>query len=136
MNGEAVRLQQVIWNLLSNAVKFTPKQGSHRCGINDRREQICKWSLATPAKASSRSFSRFIFDRFRQADSSAKRMHGGLGLGLSIVHSLVEMHGGEIRAASDGKGKGATFTLTLPIIALSESEEGRPKPVETKLLCS
>ena len=68
-------------------------------------------------------FLPFIFDRFRQADSSSKRVHGGLGLGLSIVRSLVEMHGGEIHATSRGKGKGSTFTLRLPLIAASDPDE-------------
>ena len=133
VNGEAVRLQQVIWNLLSNAVKFTPRQGRIDVEFATKGPDL-QVVISDTGEGIEQEFLPFIFDRFRQADSSAKRMHGGLGLGLSIVHSLVKMHGGEIGAASDGKGKGATFTLTLPILAPSESEDGGPEPVEKKLL--
>ncbi len=113
-------------------MKFTPKQG---------RIEVELKTVGTDAKVIIKDtgegiepeFLPFVFERFRQADSSAKRVHGGLGLGLSIVHSLVKMHGGEILAASDGKGKGATFTLILPILALSDSEDVSAKPLETKL---
>ena len=131
VNGEAVRLQQVIWNLLSNAVKFTPKQGRLEVELKTAGTNA-KVVIKDSGEGIEPEFLPFIFDRFRQADSSAKRVHGGLGLGLSIVHSLVEMHEGEIHAASDGKGKGATFTLTLPIMALSDSEDETTKPLETK----
>ena len=131
VDGEAVRLQQVIWNLLSNAVKFTPKQGRIEVELKATRRNA-KVVIKDSGEGIEPEFLPFIFERFRQADSSAKRVHGGLGLGLSIVRSLVEMHEGEIGAASDGKGKGATFTLTLPIVRVSDSAE-TPKPVETKL---
>ncbi|HEU5460169.1 MAG TPA: response regulator, partial [Pyrinomonadaceae bacterium] len=130
VNGEAVRLQQVIWNLLSNAVKFTPTNGRITVELKTAGT-VLKVVISDTGEGIDSEFLPFIFDRFRQADSSAKRIHGGLGLGLSIVRSLVEMHKGEIDAASDGKGKGTTFTLTLPIMALSES--GIPNPLETKL---
>lgn len=129
VNGEAVRLQQVIWNLLSNAVKFTPKQGRIEVELKTSGTNAIV-VIKDSGEGIEPEFLPFIFERFRQADSSAKRVHGGLGLGLSIVRSLVEMHDGEIHAASDGKGKGATFTLTLPIMALSDAEE---KSLETML---
>jgi signal transduction histidine kinase len=132
VNGEAVRLQQVIWNLLSNAVKFTPKQGRIEVVLRTTGEQL-QVVVTDTGEGIEPEFLPYIFERFRQADSSAKRTHGGLGLGLSIVRSLVGMHEGDIQAASEGKGKGATFTLTLPIMALSESEDQTPKPLETKL---
>ena len=127
VDGEAVRLQQVIWNLLSNAVKFTPKQGRIEVESKVIGNDV-QVTIRDTGEGIEPEFLPFIFDRFRQADSSAKRTHGGLGLGLSIVHSLVEMHRGEIHAASDGKGKGATFILTLPMMAVSGLEE---KTIET-----
>jgi len=113
--GEAVRLQQVIWNLLSNAVKFTSKDGVVEVelrGFGSRVEIVVR----DTGEGIAPEFLPYIFERFRQADTSAKRTHGGLGLGLSIVSSLVAMHGGDIRAESDGNGKGATFIVTLPLI--------------------
>lgn len=132
VEGEAVRLQQVIWNLLSNAVKFTPQQGRIEVKL-ERAGGDLKVVISDTGEGIEPEFLPFIFERFRQADSSAKRIHGGLGLGLSIVRSLVEMHGGEIRASSDGKGKGATFTVTLPQMRVSNSEDGVAKPVAATL---
>ena len=130
VNGEAVRLQQVIWNVLSNAVKFTPPQGRIEVKLSTAGEDV-KVVVSDSGEGIEPEFLPFIFERFRQADSSAKRIHGGLGLGLSIVRSLVEMHGGEIRATSDGKGMGASFTLTLPKMRVSDSEDGTAKPLAT-----
>ncbi|HEX5603531.1 MAG TPA: ATP-binding protein, partial [Pyrinomonadaceae bacterium] len=113
--GEAVRLQQVVWNLLSNAVKFTRKDGYvevELSAVGPRVEIVVR----DTGEGIEPEFLPYIFERFRQADTSAKRSHGGLGLGLSIVSSLVAMHSGDIRAESDGKGKGATFIVTLPLI--------------------
>ena len=135
VDGEAVRLQQVIWNLLSNAVKFTPKQGRIEVVLKVAGKDL-KVVVSDTGEGIDPEFLPFIFDRFRQADSSAKRTHGGLGLGLSIVRSLVEMHGGEIHAASDGSGKGATFTLTLPMMALSNLEGVQVKPLGAKVSAS
>ncbi|HMG76598.1 MAG TPA: PAS domain S-box protein [Pyrinomonadaceae bacterium] len=118
VSGESVRLQQVIWNLLSNAIKFTPKQG--RVEIKLKRDgthvviEVSDTGCGIPA-----NFLPRIFDRFQQADTSAKRLHGGLGLGLSIARTLVEMHGGTILAESEGKGRGAKFTVALPVMAVS-----------------
>lgn len=117
--GEAVRLQQVIWNLLSNAVKFTPMNGRVEVDlrVNGGNFEVV---ISDTGEGIEPDFLPFIFERFRQADSSAKRKHGGLGVGLSIVRSLVEMHGGEVRAASDGPNKGATFIVTFPMLRVSD----------------
>jgi len=112
--GDPVRLQQVVWNLLSNAIKFTPRGG---------RVQICSQRVnshleivvSDTGQGISPDFLPHVFDRFRQADQKTSRQHGGMGLGLAIVRHLVEMHGGTVRANSDGEGKGATFTVMLPI---------------------
>ena len=119
--GEAVRLQQVIWNLLSNAVKFTPKRGrvTVELRVVGRNFEI---SIGDSGEGIEPDFLPFIFERFRQADTSAKRKHGGLGVGLSIVRSLVELHGGEVSAMSDGPGKGAKFIVRLPIIGLADAD--------------
>jgi signal transduction histidine kinase len=119
--GEAVRLQQVIWNLLSNAVKFTPNKGRVEVGlqVKGRNFEIC---ISDTGEGIEAEFLPFIFERFRQADTSSKRKHGGLGVGLSIVRSLVEMHGGGVSAASDGPGKGATFIVRLPIMGFSDAD--------------
>ena len=125
--GESVRLQQIIWNLLSNAVKFTPRNGriTVESRVNGSHLEVI---VTDTGEGIAPEFLPHIFERFRQADSSAKRMHGGLGLGLSIVRSLVEMHGGEIQANSDGDGKGATFRLKFPLIAAMEAAaDGEPR---------
>jgi signal transduction histidine kinase len=119
--GEAVRLQQVFWNLLSNAVKFTPNHGRVDVELKSVGTKL-KLIIRDTGEGIDQEFLPHIFERFRQADTSSKRVHGGLGLGLSIVSSLVTMHGGEIQAASGGKGKGATFTVTLPVLSLSDLE--------------
>jgi len=113
--GEAVRLQQVVWNLLSNAVKFTRKDGHVEVELRAVGPRV-EILVRDTGEGIEPEFLPYIFERFRQADTSAKRSHGGLGLGLSIVSSLVAMHSGDIRAESDGKGKGATFIVTLPLV--------------------
>jgi signal transduction histidine kinase/ActR/RegA family two-component response regulator len=111
--GDHDRLQQVFWNLLSNAVKFTPSGGDVSVTVRqqgpDVRVEIKDTGRGIPA-----SFLPHVFERFRQADGSSTREHGGLGLGLSIVRQIVELHGGRMRAASEGDGKGSTFTVVLP----------------------
>jgi CheY-like chemotaxis protein len=119
--GEAVRLQQVIWNLLSNAVKFTPKNGRIAVDLTVGGKHF-EITISDTGEGIEPEFLPYIFDRFRQADTSARRKHGGLGVGLSIVRSLVELHGGEVEATSDGPGKGTTFTIRLPIMGLSDAE--------------
>ena len=112
--GDPVRLQQVIWNLLSNAIKFTPRGGR----VQIRSERVnshLEIVVSDTGQGISEDFLPHVFDRFRQADQKTSRQHGGMGLGLAIVRHLVEMHGGTVRASSDGEGKGATFTVTLPI---------------------
>ena len=124
--GEAVRIQQVIWNLLSNAVKFTPRSG--RIDVQLRvAGKAFEIVVADTGDGIPPEFLPFIFDRFRQADTSARRKHGGLGVGLSIVRSLVELHGGEVRASSEGPGKGATFTIRIPIMGLSDADTDESK---------
>ena len=122
--GEAVRVQQVIWNLLSNAVKFTPKKGRVEVGLRVVGSAF-EIVISDTGEGIEPEFLPFIFERFRQADTSAKRKHGGLGVGLSIVRSLVELHGGEVTATSDGPGKGATFIVKLPIMGLSDEDIAR-----------
>jgi signal transduction histidine kinase/CheY-like chemotaxis protein len=112
VRGDPDRLQQVFWNLLSNAVKFTPAGGSIRVEITRDRHTISVSVLDTGTGIAP-EFVPYVFDRFRQADQTTTRAHGGLGLGLSIVKHLTEMHGGSVTAASDGPGKGARFTVRL-----------------------
>jgi signal transduction histidine kinase len=121
--GEAVRLQQVVWNLLSNAVKFTPPEGRVEVELKVVGPQL-EIVIRDTGEGIEQEFLPYIFERFRQADTSAKRMHGGLGLGLSIVSSLVAMHKGSVRAESAGKGKGTTFIVTMPLFTelLRQSE--------------
>lgn len=113
--GDPSRLQQVFWNLLSNAVKFTPAGGTVQIALE--AEGSCARVVVTDSgQGIDPSFLPNVFDRFRQQDSSIGRSHGGLGVGLSIVRHLVELHDGEVTASSDGVGKGATFTVQLPIL--------------------
>ena len=115
ISGDANRLQQVIWNLLSNAIKFTPAEGSVRVSLR-QVDSHAEVSIVDTGQGINEDFLPFVFDRFRQADSTTTRQHGGLGLGLAIARHLVEIHGGSIHAKSDGKGKGATFSLRLPVL--------------------
>jgi PAS domain S-box-containing protein len=115
INGDADRLQQVVWNLLTNAIKFTPEEGEVLVKLEsaDSRVQITVQDsgIGVPVE-----FLPHIFERFRQADPGANRIHGGMGLGLSIVRQLVELHGGTVKAESEGEGKGTTFTVSLPFV--------------------
>lgn len=116
MCGDAHRLQQVVWNLLSNAIKFTPVGGS--IGVNlTAEDDAIVIEVVDAGEGIAPDFLPFVFDRFRQADGSSTRSHGGLGLGLAIVRQLVELHGGCVCAESDGPGRGATFRVRLPILA-------------------
>lgn len=112
--GDANRLQQVIWNLLSNATKFTPSGGTIRVSLQADQRQATL-AVADSGQGISAEFLPFAFDRFRQADGASNRAHNGMGLGLSIVRHLVELHAGTVDAASAGLGKGATFTIRLPL---------------------
>jgi PAS domain S-box-containing protein len=117
VSGDPDRLQQVVWNLLSNAVKFTPKYGRVEVRL-DRIDSHVQIQVSDTGQGISPSFLPYVFDRFRQADSSISRSVGGLGLGMAIVRHLVELHGGTVKAESPGEGQGATFTVCLPIIAI------------------
>jgi len=116
VKGNPSRVQQIFSNLLSNAIKFSPK-GSRIHIRLERAGDSAKVSIVDQGEGISAALLPHIFDRFRQADSSTRRRHGGLGLGLAIVRSLVELHLGTVNAASPGPGRGSTFTVTLPLIA-------------------
>ncbi len=119
VSGDAGRLQQVIWNLLSNAVKFTPAGGR----VEIRLERVAEYAEITVSdtgKGIESDFLPYVFDYFRQADSTTTRKFGGLGLGLAIVRHLVELHGGTVRADSPGEGQGATFTVKLPLMTTAD----------------
>ena len=111
--GDRDRLQQVIWNLLSNAVKFTPREGRVLVSLHRRHDDVVLVVEDTGIGITP-DFLPYVFDRFSQADGTATRRHGGLGLGMAIVRHLVELHGGTVRAASAGENQGATFTLVFP----------------------
>jgi PAS domain S-box-containing protein len=115
--GDADRLQQIVWNLLSNAVKFTPEGGRVELRVESDAERV-RVIISDNGEGIEPEFLPFVFDRFRQADSSVRRRFGGLGLGLSLVKQLTELHGGTISATSDGAGRGATFIVTLPRLTI------------------
>jgi CheY-like chemotaxis protein/anti-sigma regulatory factor (Ser/Thr protein kinase) len=114
VNADPDRLQQVFWNLLSNAVKFTPAGGEVTLALKTTNANV-EIVVSDTGKGISPDFLPFVFERFRQADGSTTRNHGGLGLGLAIVRHIVELHGGTVEVKSDGEGKGATFTVCLPL---------------------
>jgi PAS domain S-box-containing protein len=124
MMGDADRIQQVVWNLLSNAVKFTDSGGTVTLGIS-RDDGMISLSVEDTGRGISPDFLPQVFERFRQADSSSSRRHGGLGLGLSLVRQLVELHGGQVNVTS-AEGQGSTFTVTFP-----GRTELTPQPVDT-----
>lgn len=134
VRGDPGRLQQVVWNLLSNAIKFTPRGGQVQVTLRKVNSHVHVQVSDTGAGIAP-DLLHHVFDRFRQADSSATRRHGGLGLGLSIVKSLVELHGGTVDVASDGENCGATFTVRLPLaLASSPADlEVEPRPSEPAL---
>ena len=113
-NGDPHRLQQIVWNLLTNAVKFTPSGGTIDVDLDDAGGAGIRIRVSDNGAGIDAEFLPHVFERFRQADGSVSRQYGGLGLGLAIVRHLVELHGGSVRAASEGLGKGATFTVDLP----------------------
>ena len=133
--GDPTRLQQVVWNLLSNAIKFTPRGGR----VQIRSERVnshLEIVVSDTGQGISPDFLPHVFDRFRQADQKTSRQHGGMGLGLAIVRHLVELHGGSVKASSEGEGKGATFTVMLPITPVYhvDSSGGRVHPAARDLL--
>ena len=117
--GDPGRLQQVVWNLLANAIKFTPAGGSVEVQLA-RAGDNAELRVSDTGGGISADFLPYIFDRFRQADGSSTRRHGGLGLGLAIVRHLVELHGGTVHVESAGQGHGATFTIQLPLAVARE----------------
>ena len=141
--GDPDRLQQVVWNLLSNAIKFTPQGGSVevRLGQKEGQAEIAVQDTGAGIRP---DFVPYVFDRFRQAESSTTRQHGGLGLGLSIVRHMVELHGGTVMVESPGEGQGSIFTVRLPIrlgveaVPLTErrqlSSEDLPDVVSSRIL--
>ncbi|MEP0871324.1 response regulator [Trichocoleus desertorum AS-A10] len=127
--GDSDRLQQIIWNLLSNAIKFTPKGGRVQIRL-ERVHSHVEIAVSDTGQGISSDFVPYVFDRFRQADSSITRSYSGLGLGLAIVRHLVELHGGTVEAYSPGPGEGSTFTVKLPLIPvrIEESNTERIHP--------
>lgn len=125
--GDANRLQQVIWNLLANATKFTPPGGRIVVRLA-RAGSMAELSVGDSGQGIHSDFLPYVFDRFRQADSSRQQSYSGLGLGLAIVRHLVELHGGTVNATSDGVGHGAIFTVRLPVTGTPDpgSQAGRP----------
>ncbi len=116
--GDSNRLQQIFWNLLSNGIKFTPTGGRVQI-LLERVNSHLEVSVTDTGAGISPEFLPFVFERFRQADASTTRRHGGLGLGLAIVKHLVELHGGSVRAKSAGHAQGSTFTIVLPLAAVA-----------------
>lgn len=119
VSGDANRLQQVVWNLLSNAIKFTPAGGQIVIDLQTADDQA-QVQVSDTGKGIVPEFLPFVFESFRQADSTTTRQFGGLGLGLAIVRQLVESHGGTVKADSLGEGQGATFTLKLPLLNVGQ----------------
>jgi PAS domain S-box-containing protein len=117
--GDPSRLQQVVWNLLSNAIKFTPRGGRVTVSL-ERGASAVEISVTDTGQGIATEFLPHVFERFRQADASSTRRHGGLGLGLAIVKQIVELHGGTIHASSEGEGRGSTFRIDLPLAALPD----------------
>ena len=111
------RLQQVFWNLLSNAVKFTPKGGRVQVELK-RVDSHLEVSVTDNGEGIEPAFLPHVFDRFRQADATTSRAHGGLGLGLAIVRQLVELHGGTISVRSAGRNSGSSFIVSLPMMVV------------------
>ncbi|MCA1634436.1 MAG: response regulator [Acidobacteria bacterium] len=122
VSGDAARLQQVFWNLLTNAVKFTPKGGRVQVRL-ERINSHLEITVSDTGKGIDLEFLPHVFDRFRQADQKSTRTHGGLGLGLSIVRQIVELHGGSVHAESEGEGQGATFVVQLPLMVMRREVE-------------
>jgi CheY-like chemotaxis protein/nitrogen-specific signal transduction histidine kinase len=127
VSGDFGRLQQVLWNLLTNAVKFTSKGGRIHV-LAERVDSHVEISVSDTGEGIDLRFLPHLFERFSQADPSTTRQHGGLGLGLSIAKNLVELHGGSIRAESEGAGHGATFVINLPLRVAKTTGESSARP--------
>ena len=129
VSGDPNRLQQVIWNLLFNAIKFTGKSGEVEVCL-ERTGSHVEVCVRDTGQGISPEFLPYVFDRFRQANSTKARTYGGLGLGLAIARHLVELHGGSVHAHSDGEGRGATFSVKLPLMAVHPADESETLNVE------
>ena len=127
--GDPQRLQQIVWNLLSNAVKFTPAGGTITIELDDVGEGGIRLRVGDSGAGIEPAFLPHVFERFRQADNSVSRQHGGLGLGLAIVGHLVELHGGTVHADSPGVGKGSIFTINLPRV---DPDRAGPPPTQRR----
>jgi signal transduction histidine kinase len=127
--GDQDRLQQVVWNLLSNAVKFTPREGRVVVRLQRRGDEVVL-AVEDTGIGITPIFLPYVFDRFTQADGTATRRHGGLGLGMAIVRYLVELHGGTVKAESAGENQGATFTIALPVtLEIDDADDLEDAPV-------
>lgn len=126
VSGDAGRLQQVVWNLLSNALKFTPRAGRVQVRLLRVNSNI-EIEVSDTGQGIAPEFLPYVFERFRQADGSSTRSHGGLGLGLAIVRHIIELHGGSVTADSPGKGQGATFTVRLPLMVTHSKTSGEER---------
>ena len=124
--GDSQRLQQVVWNLLSNAIKFTPRGGRVQIRLS-RVNSLIELTVSDTGEGIDPGFLPYLFERFRQADSTFTRSHGGLGLGLAISRHLVEAHGGRIQAMSPGKGRGTTVRVELPLMIV---HDGTAQPID------
>jgi CheY-like chemotaxis protein/two-component sensor histidine kinase len=127
VSGDPNRLQQIVSNLLSNAIKFTPRDGKVEI-LLERVNSHVELTVTDTGQGIAPDFLPHVFDRFRQADASTTRKYGGLGLGLSIVKQLVELHGGTVRAKSAGEGAGATFSVALPLALTKRQIHDREHP--------
>jgi signal transduction histidine kinase/CheY-like chemotaxis protein len=126
--GDRDRLQQIVWNLLTNAIKFTAKHGTVQVRLR-RQDSSVEVVVEDNGRGITPEFLPYVFERFRQADTSFTRSKGGIGLGLAIVRHLVELHGGAIKAESEGEGQGSTFTLALPIAPMRRRSAALPPRV-------
>jgi PAS domain S-box-containing protein len=129
--GDPDRLQQVTWNLIANAIKFTPSGGSVMVSL-DRQGTSAVVTVKDTGEGIAPELLPYVFDRFRQGDASVTRPHGGLGLGLSIVRHIVELHGGKVSVQSGGRGQGASFSAMFPIRAIRQEHE--PERIDAHLL--
>ena len=127
LNGDPARVEQIVWNLVSNAIKFTPRDGTVEVRVEAQRSWA-KITVRDTGEGIAPEFLPHIFERFQQQDASSSRTHGGLGLGLAIVKHLAEMHGGRVRADSQGLGRGATFVVELPLATSLSTGDLTDKP--------